>query len=55
MIFILGYYRFIYEITNIIGFAEKPCVPRAEDEAFAGPNCPLFGGIVDLFTGADLI
>lgn len=36
------------------------CVPRAEDGAFAGPNCPLFGGAAaaaaaNLFTGADLI
>lgn len=38
----------------------RACVPRAEDGAFAGPNCPLFGGAAaaaaaNLFTGADLI
>ena len=38
----------------------RACIPRAEDGAFAGPNCPLFGGAAaaaaaNLFTGADLI
>lgn len=43
----------LYIITNIIRF--NSYVPKVEDEVFAGPNCPLFRGAADLFTGADLI
>lgn len=36
-------------------YIPNPYVPKAEDEIFAGPNCPLFAGADDLLTGADLI
>lgn len=42
-------------MTNSIESVRNSCVPRAEDEVFAGPNCPLFGVAADLFIAADLI
>lgn len=51
-IYLDTWYWFL-QITNTIRF--NSYVPRVEDEVFAGPNCPLFRGAADLFTGADLI